>query len=58
MMVYNTWDYWVFGLCPSSGVLKNNVSELDLFPSSGTTLIKVSHGSPVPPGKSWDSTQN
>jgi hypothetical protein len=31
MMVYNTQDYWVFGLCPSSGILKNteecNVSE-------------------------------
>jgi hypothetical protein len=23
MMVYNTWDYWVFGLCPSSDILKN-----------------------------------
>jgi hypothetical protein len=22
-MIYNTWDYWVFGLCPSSGILKN-----------------------------------
>jgi hypothetical protein len=21
-MLYNTEDYWVFGLCPSSGVLK------------------------------------
>jgi hypothetical protein len=30
-MMYNTRDYWVFGLCPSSGILKNirehNVSE-------------------------------
>jgi hypothetical protein len=30
-MVYNTQIYWVFGLCPSSGILKNtgehNVSE-------------------------------
>jgi hypothetical protein len=30
-MVYNTQDCWVFGLCPSSGILKNtkehNVSE-------------------------------
>jgi hypothetical protein len=22
-MVYNTRDYWVFGLCPSSGIVKN-----------------------------------
>lgn len=22
-MVYNIWDYWVFGLYPSSGILKN-----------------------------------
>jgi hypothetical protein len=38
-MVYNTQNYWVFGLYPSSGTLKtreHNVSELDLFPSSGT----------------------
>jgi hypothetical protein len=30
-MVYNTWNYWVFGFCPSPGILKNteehNVSE-------------------------------
>jgi hypothetical protein len=29
-MVYNTQKYWVFGLCPSSGILetiKHNVSE-------------------------------
>jgi hypothetical protein len=29
-MVYNTRNYWVFGLCPSSGILKTieqNVSE-------------------------------
>jgi hypothetical protein len=30
-MVYNTQDYWVFGLCPASGILNNikehNVSE-------------------------------
>jgi hypothetical protein len=29
-MVYNTQNYWVFGLCPSSGILetrKHNVSE-------------------------------
>jgi hypothetical protein len=22
-MVYNTWDYWVFGQCPPSDILKN-----------------------------------
>jgi hypothetical protein len=29
-MVYNTQNYWIFGLCPSSGILetrKHNVSE-------------------------------
>jgi hypothetical protein len=34
-MVYNTQDYWVFGLCPSSGTLKNMFQKLDLFPHSG-----------------------
>jgi hypothetical protein len=32
-MVYNTWHYWVFGLCPSSDILKtrkHNVSETHL----------------------------
>jgi hypothetical protein len=36
-MVYNTQNYWVFGLCPSSGILetrKHTVSESDLFLSS------------------------
>jgi hypothetical protein len=35
-MVYNTQNHWVFGLCPSSGILKareHNISE---------TLIEVS----------------
>jgi hypothetical protein len=28
-------DYWVFGLCPSFGILKNTTfQKLDLFPSS------------------------
>jgi hypothetical protein len=34
----NTQNCWVFGVCPSSGILetrKHNVSKLDLFPSSG-----------------------
>jgi hypothetical protein len=32
-------DYWVFGLCPSSGILKKQKNptfrKLDVFPSSG-----------------------
>jgi hypothetical protein len=29
-------NYWVFGLCPSSGILENTAfRKLDLFPSSG-----------------------
>jgi hypothetical protein len=38
MMVYSTQNYWVFGLCPSSGILKlenTTFSNLDLFLSSG-----------------------
>jgi hypothetical protein len=37
-MVYNTQIFWIFELCPSSGILetrKHNVSKLDLFPFSG-----------------------
>jgi hypothetical protein len=33
---YHTGYYWVFGLCPSSGSVKNTAfCKLDLFPSSG-----------------------
>jgi hypothetical protein len=37
-MTYNTKNYWVFGLCPSSGILKtrgHSVLETGLFLSSG-----------------------
>jgi hypothetical protein len=37
-MVYKTQDYWVFGLCPSPGNIKNSNTTFrkpDLFPSSG-----------------------
>jgi hypothetical protein len=35
-MVHNTRNYWVFGLCPSPGILKNRTfRKPDLFPSSG-----------------------
>jgi hypothetical protein len=35
-MVYNTQNYWVFGLFPSSGILENTTfRKPDLFPSSG-----------------------
>jgi hypothetical protein len=35
-MVYNTPDYWAFGLCLSPDILKNTTfRKLDLFPSSG-----------------------
>jgi hypothetical protein len=27
MMVYSIQNYWVIGLCPSSDILKHNVSE-------------------------------
>jgi hypothetical protein len=35
MMVYNTRNYWVSGLCPSSGILDASFKRLDLFLSSG-----------------------
>jgi hypothetical protein len=37
-MVYDTQNYWVCGLCPSSGMLntrKTVVQRLVMFPSSG-----------------------
>jgi hypothetical protein len=35
-MVYNTQNYWISGLCPSSGILENTTFlKLDLFLSSG-----------------------
>jgi hypothetical protein len=38
-MVYNTQDYWAFGFCPLSGILKTQKNttfqKLDLFPSLG-----------------------
>jgi hypothetical protein len=42
--VYNSWNYLVFGLCPSSGILKrtqNNTTfrKLDLFSSSGPVSV-------------------
>jgi hypothetical protein len=38
-VVYNTLNYRIFGLCTSSGVLKNTVFwKLNLFPSSAEEL--------------------
>jgi hypothetical protein len=40
-MVYNTQDYWISGLCPSAGILKNTK-----FLSSGegtSNRVGVSH---------------
>jgi hypothetical protein len=35
-VVYNTQNYWVFGLFPSSCILENTTfRKLDLFPPSG-----------------------
>jgi hypothetical protein len=41
-------NYWVFGLCPSSGILetrKHNVSETGSFPSSDEGAETYSVGS-------------
>jgi hypothetical protein len=41
-MVNNTQDYWVFGLCPSSGILKNTTfRKLDLFPFHTVKISKL-----------------
>jgi hypothetical protein len=41
-MVYNTQNYWVFGLFASSGMLENTTfRKLDLFPSSGKHTYSV-----------------
>jgi hypothetical protein len=46
-MVYATRDYWVFGLCPSSGILKNTTfRKLGLFPSSGEGLGDLERPNP------------
>jgi hypothetical protein len=35
-MMYDTQNYWVFGLFTSAGILENTtIRKLDLFPSSG-----------------------
>jgi hypothetical protein len=35
-VVHNIRDYWVFGICPSSGIIKNTTfRKLNLFSSSG-----------------------
>jgi hypothetical protein len=47
-MVYNTQNYWVFGLFPSSDILKtrkNDDRTLNLFPSSGEGEDTYSVGS-------------
>jgi hypothetical protein len=45
-MVYAIQDYWVFGLCPSSGILKTQKNttfrKLDLFPSECILMLSFS----------------
>jgi hypothetical protein len=39
LMVFLGGDYWVFGLCPLSSILKNTIFEkLHLFSSSGEAM--------------------
>jgi hypothetical protein len=48
-MVYNTQNYWVFGLCPSSGILetrKHDVSETGSVSETSCFLVST-----VPDGK-------
>jgi hypothetical protein len=56
-MVYNTQNYWVFGLCPSSGIPKNtehNIGKLYLFPSSRVGWETPSILGPLAPGSFAD----
>jgi hypothetical protein len=50
-MVYDIQDYWDFGLCPSSGILKTpkntTFRKLDLFPSSGEGTVGTYSVGPV-----------
>jgi hypothetical protein len=60
-MVCNTRDYWVFGLCPSSGILKNTtfrelVQWLRSALSKGPNRVGVSH--PSPEGENRSSFRN
>jgi hypothetical protein len=43
-MVYNTQDYWDFGLCLSSGILENTFPKPDLSLSSGEGLLDPLEG--------------
>jgi hypothetical protein len=38
MMVYNTQDYWVFGLCPSFGFLK--ISNEHISVTGSVSILK------------------
>jgi hypothetical protein len=35
-MMYNTRNYWVFGLCPSSGILETRKRDVSETGSAGT----------------------
>jgi hypothetical protein len=38
----SVWDYWVFGFCPSTAILKNTVFwKLGLIPSSGEIVERT-----------------
>jgi hypothetical protein len=48
MIVYNTQDYWVFGLCPLSGILQNKTfQKLDLFLYSGEGVEDINQLGPL-----------
>jgi hypothetical protein len=38
-MVHNTQDYWGFGLCPLSGILKNT-KEHDVFETGPVSVLR------------------
>jgi hypothetical protein len=43
-MVCNTWNYWIFGLCPPSGIINNQRTQFfgnRMFPSSGEGKILI-----------------
>jgi hypothetical protein len=45
-MVYDTWDYWVFRLCPSSGTLQNT-EELRVSETVTASILKQGMGDTV-----------
>jgi hypothetical protein len=44
-MVYNTQNYWVFGLCPSSGILENR--KHNILETGSVYILRWGGGTPT-----------